>query len=251
MKDNIIEFLYPKKTKLVLENTFPIKAVQNIPDWFKKLKHSHNFRTIKGCVPVLDSLSAGYILRMPQDLYINHNHTNGTKKDSAFRFSYGEEIQSILSLKLNLNTNQPTLHPIKQLGGKEGGCPLVEKNSNLSFYKIMNPFRIRTAPGYSCLFVPPLNNKDDRFEVISGIVDTDTFHNYINFPIVLNGDRYPILETIIEQGTPYVQIIPFKRQNWKMIIKEDNLERPVTQLSTMGKLIHGYKTMFWSKKSWK
>jgi len=36
-----------------------------------------------------------------------------------------------------------------------------------------------------------------------------------------------------------------------MIIKEDNLERPVTQLSTMGKLIHGYKKMFWSKKSWK
>ena len=38
MKDNIIEFLYPKNTKPILENTLPIKAVQNIPRWFKNLK---------------------------------------------------------------------------------------------------------------------------------------------------------------------------------------------------------------------
>ena len=41
MKDNIIEFLYPKNTKPILENTLPIKAVQNIPDWFKKLSNDY------------------------------------------------------------------------------------------------------------------------------------------------------------------------------------------------------------------
>jgi hypothetical protein len=137
------------------------------------------------------------------------------------------------------------------LGGKKGGCPFVEKNSNLNLYKIANPFRIKTPPGYSCLFIPPLNNRDDRFEIISGIVDTDTFPNYINFPIVLNGDKYPVLETIIEQGTPYVQIIPFKRQGWKMEIKEDTQEKEVSELSVLGKLIYTYKNFFWDKKSWK
>ena len=251
MKDNIIEFLYPKKTKPILENTFPIKAVQNIPDWFKKLKHDHKRRTIKGCIPVLDSLSAGYILKMPQDLYVHHNFTHGDKKDSAFKFSYGDQQQFIDNLKLNLNKNILNTHDIEQLGGKKGGCPFVEKNSNLNFYKIANPFRIKTPSGYSCLFIPPLNNRDDRFEIISGIVDTDTFPNYINFPIVLNGDKYPVLETIIEQGTPYVQIIPFKRQGWKMRIKEDTQEKEVSELSVLGKLIYTYKNFFWDKKSWK
>ena len=251
MKDNIIEFLYPKKTKPILENTFPIKAVQNIPDWFKKLKHDHKRRTIKGCIPVLDSLSAGYILKMPQDLYVNHNFTHGDKKDSAFKFSYGDQQQFIDNLKLNLNKNILNTHDIEQLGGKKGGCPFIEKNSNLNFYKIANPFRIKTPSGYSCLFIPPLNNRDDRFEIISGIVDTDTFPNYINFPIVLNGDKYPVLETIIEQGTPYVQIIPFKRQGWKMQIKEDTQEKEVSELSVLGKLIYTYKNFFWDKKSWK
>ena len=142
-----------------------------------------------------------------------------------------------------MNTG-PELHNIIQLGGKEGGCPFVEKNSNLPFYKILNPFRIKTPPGYSCLFVPPLNNSDDRFEIISGIVDTDTFPTYINFPIVLNGDKYPVLETIIERGTPYAQVIPFKREAWQMKIKEDDIEKEVGLLSIQGMLVRAYKNYF-------
>ena len=63
---------------------------------------------------------------------------------------------------------------------------VVEKNKNLPFHKILNPWIITTPPGYSTLFVPPLNNSDDRFSIIAGIVDTDTFKNEINFPIVIH-----------------------------------------------------------------
>jgi len=251
MKDNIIEFLYPKKTKPLLEDVFPIKAIQNLPDWYKKIKHDHKQRTIKGCKPVLDALTAGYILKMPQDFYIKHNVTQGDKKDTFFKSSYGLEAASVKNLNLNVNTDYPALHDIKQLGGKEGGCPFVEKNKNLPFYKIVNPFRIKTPPGYSCLFVPPLNNRDDRFEIISGIVDTDTFPTYINFPIIINGDKYPVLETIIEKGTPYAQIIPFKRESWKKEINEDDEDKSVNVLKIASKLLHNYKTFFWNKKSWK
>jgi hypothetical protein len=67
----------------------------------------------------------------------------------------------------------------------------LKKIKNLSFYKIINPWKIKTPKGYSCLFVSPLNNSDDRFSIISGIVDTDTFPNEINFPIIINGDKIP------------------------------------------------------------
>ena len=105
MKDNIIEFLYPKKAKEFLEEIFPVRAVQNIPDWFKNIKeHNHKKRTIKGCVPFLDAFTAGYILKMPSDFYINHNYTNKDKKDTAWSFpiKHGDILKE---LKLNINNN--------------------------------------------------------------------------------------------------------------------------------------------------
>jgi hypothetical protein len=119
-------------------------------------------------------------------------------------------------------------------------------------YKIYNPWTIKTPKGYSCLFVSPLNNSDDRFSIIAGIVDTDTFRQEINFPIVLNGDKYPTLETIIKKGTPYVQVIPFKRENWKMKIMEKTQKQIELDKISYGLNIYNiYKEKFWSKKSWK
>ena len=84
-----------------------------------------------------------------------------------------------------------------------------------------------------------------------GIVDTDTFPTEINFPIVINGDKYPTLETILKKGTPYVQIIPFKRDKWKMRIIGKNTEE-IRKGKTFYNLnlIHIYKNKYWNKKSW-
>jgi hypothetical protein len=116
----------------------------------------------------------------------------------------------------------------------------------------MNPWIIKTPPGYSCLFLPPMNNTDDRFSILPGIVDTDSFPLEINFPIVLNGDKYPVLKTTIKKGNHYVQVIPFKREKWKMKITKTNNEKiKELQFFSLSEVIHNYKTKFWSKKSWK
>jgi hypothetical protein len=75
--------------------------------------------------------------------------------------------------------------------------------------KFINHWHIKTPPGWSCLFVPPLNREEKNIELISGIVDTDIFHEYINFPgfIIPNDIEYLKLE----QGYPMMQVIPFKR----------------------------------------
>ena len=148
---------------------------------------------------------------------------------------------------INLGRQSPDLHDVKQVLGS----PHVEKNKQLPFLKILNPWIIKTPPGYSCLFVPPLNNIDDRFSIIPGIVDTDTFSNEINFPIVINGDKYPTLDTIIKKGTPYVQVIPFKRDKWKMKITGKNTEEMRKGKTFYGlSLLHTYKNKFWNKKKW-
>jgi hypothetical protein len=251
MFDKEIEFS-AHEDYFALKEDYPIPAKLNIPEWYKKLEHTLKFKTVKGCMPFLDSLTSGYILKLPQDLHVRHNVDNVNEKGEKIKDSfqtYGLHSQSsIINAKyINLNSGLD-YHPTKQLEGS----PLIDKNKNLPFYKILNPWTIKTPKGYSCLFVPPLNNSDDRFSIIPAIVDTDTFHNEINFPMIINGDKYPVLETTFKKGTPYVHIIPFKRDSWKMKFKS----RPQKEIQNSRIfydliLINNYKIKFWNKKSWK
>jgi hypothetical protein len=251
MFEKVIEFS-AHEDYFTLEEDHPTPIKLNIPEWYKKLNHTINAKTIKGCMPFLDTLTSGYLLKMPQDLYIRHNIDNendrGDKfKDSLQTFGLNSESQILFAKGINLNSGIDS-HQIKQLEGS----PFIDKNKNLPFYKILNPWKIKTPKGYSCLFVSPLNNTDDRFSIISGIVDTDVFPSEINFPIVINGDKYPVLETVIKKGTPYVQIIPFKRDSWKMEIKSRN-QKEIQKYRLLYNLnvINLYREKYWNKKSWK
>jgi hypothetical protein len=235
-----------------LKEDYPIPVKLNIPEWYKKLEHTILNRTVKGCMPFLDTLTSGYLLKLPQDFNIRHNVINKNEKGEEFKDSFQtfglHNVPEILHAKsINLNSGID-LHSLKQVEGS----PFIEKNKNLPFYKIVNPWKIKTPKGYSCLFVPPLNNSDDRFSIIPGIVDTDAFSQEVNFPIIVNGDKYPILETIIKKGTPYVQIIPFKRDSWKMVLKPRKQKEIQNSKLFYGlNLINIYKNKFWKKKSWK
>jgi|TARA_R100000005_G_C4986591_1_gene194776 hypothetical protein len=220
----------------------PIKL--NIPEWYKKIKHNIDLKTIKGCMPFLDTLTTGYVLKTPIDFRIQFNCEKDKERfnciSSLINHPYGNFA--------NLNSESDN-HPINQVG-KE--CPYTNKNKDLPFLKILNPWKITTPPGYSCLFVPPLNNTDDKFSIIPGIVDTDTFPLKVNFPIIINGDKYPVLDTIIKMGTPYVQVIPFKRESWKMKIKSSSRDEDNSkQFNYQFKMINVYKEKWWNKKSWK
>jgi len=235
-----------------LKEDYPIPAKLNIPEWYKNLEHSILNRTIKGCMPFLDSLTAGYVLKMPQDFYVRHNVDNKNEKGEKIKDSFQtfglHAVQQLLHVKsINLNSGLD-MHSIKQVEGS----PFIEKNKNLPFYKILNPWKIKTPKGYSCLFLPPLNNSDDRFSIIPGIVDTDIFPNEINFPIIINGDKYPVLETTIKKGTPYVQVIPFKRDNWQIKLKSIKQKEVENSRLFYGlKVINNYKERYWNKKLWK
>lgn len=246
MLQNIIEFKAPKEyVDLNEDHPKPIKL--NIPEWFKKLKHSPDYLTIKGCVPFMDSMTTGYVLGLPQDFTLKNNVLKDGKIISAMIPSQQEPYKTI---NLNLNKeNVEQAHSIKQVEGS----PITKKNLFAPIQKILNPWIIKTPPGYSCLFVPPLNNEDDRFSIIPAIVNTDTYLLEINFPFVMNGDKYPVLDTMIKRGTPYVQIIPFKRENWKMKIigtnRKDLIKNETRFLKHTLDLFHRYRTKWWNKSS--
>jgi hypothetical protein len=237
-----------------LKEDYPIPAKLNIPDWYKNLEHTLSKRTAKGCMPFLDSLTAGYLLKIPQDIALKHNadakdEKGNNIKDSYQQFSLDNFWQLLNAKYINLNSaSSLEIHKTFQLEGS----PLVEKNKNLPFHKILNPWKIKTPKGYSCLFVSPLNNSDDRFSIIPGIVDTDSYNLEINFPIVVNGDKYPTLETVIKKGTPYVQVIPFKRDSWKMTLNKRK-QKEIQNSSIFFSLtfLDRYKHKSWQKKTWR
>ena len=245
-KNDYIKKLVIDAFKTPIFNIQTTINTQSLIDYAYELKNKSKGR-------VISNVSGWQSEELDKDLPIFNELKNTINKFAQDLHEYIDLKKDSLNILDNIwfNINykgRPECHDIQQLEGS----PLVEKNKNLTFHKILNPWIIKTPPGYSTLFVPPLNNADDRFSIIPGIVDTDSFENEINFPIVINGDKYEILDTILERGTPYVQCIPFKRESWKMQIKVIETNKYLENRFFMVKhLIHNYKKLFWKKKSWK
>ena len=72
MLQNIIEF-QANHQYVDLKEDLPKPIKLNIPEWYKKLQHSATKLTIKGCVAVMDSLTTGYVLSLPQDIILKNN----------------------------------------------------------------------------------------------------------------------------------------------------------------------------------
>ena len=182
MFDKVIEFS-TQEDYLALKEDYPIPSKLNIPSWFKELNHTFEQRTVKGCMPFLDALTTGYALKLPVDY-----HLRITKQENQkFKVEMGPLFQNTglagiddYLKKINADPNIEH-HGSEQIKYKE----LQEKNYNVNFGKFLNPWIIKTPLGYSCLFVHPLNNHSLPFEIIAGIVDTDTFGLPVNFPFNL------------------------------------------------------------------
>ena len=207
----------------------PKPASKFIPEEYKKLKrfrddnlHSH---TVKTCVPFLDSLTMGYIIPFDQDYLV-------------------DPVENDFSVTpANKERNDFGFHNVTQLPDE------WKKTAGENAGKFHNKWLIKTPPGYSCLFIKPMNRLESRFDIIAGVVDTDVYINVINFPFILNKRDKQFL---IKKGEPMVQVIPYKRESWKMwsgFYKEKKHQLTLDLLNS--KWMDRYKKMFWSKKSFK
>ena len=188
--------------------------------------------TIRRCVPFLDAITAGYIIPLPYDIFVTR-----------------DKITSADGVELDLpfySSNGPGVHFHSPEQAKDH--PMNKKNKPIA--KIMNPWSVKTPSGYSCAFLPPLNSKESPIEIMSGIVDTDTYDNQVNFPFNLIDENF---EGLIPAGTPVAQVMPFKRESWKMKFgSEKDLEQSrVTASKLKMKVFDSYRSQFWSKKEFR
>lgn len=225
---SLIKFLYQPEHKGVFPE--PVAANKVLPSFYKSLKPQWDdgvtSGTAKRCIPFLEATSAGYIIPLWADLEVKTN--NG-------------EISLTFPDYLPMS-NSLGQHDIQQLKG----YPLEDNPYGSNLMKFINPWTIETPEGYSCMFMSPMNHFETRFKIIDGIVDTDNYYNQVNFPFVWTGGDGSFF---IPQGTPLVQVVPFKRQETTSVVEELDIERDRLTKSRLGtKLFNSYRQLNWHKR---
>lgn len=198
--NEVIEFYcHPNLQGVIPE---PRPAVKSFPEWFKTLPpEDHSARdafntplmTAKKCFPILDGMSLGFTMPLCADLRIT---TNSNLTEIGLHNPPGLKVAEF--------------HDIRQVGGRSypgyPGQPV----------KFINHWVIKTAPGWSTLFISPMNYFNRDFTCIAAMVDTDRYPKEVNFPAVWHT---PNFDDTIKAGTPLVTAIPIKRKMFSKKVK--------------------------------
>jgi hypothetical protein len=218
----------------------PRPASKFLPDYYKNMpahsagshdspvfnENGEPAETMKKCMPVLDSMSFGYIIPVPTEIFCESTGDFG--KQFTWPVDNFSAIQS---------------HP----DGQFPGLPIPAEYDDAAAYKFINPWHIVTPPGYSVLFTQPMWHYDLPYHIFPGVVDTDSHPMQVNFPFIMRRDFHGM----IRRGQPMVQVIPFKREPFESSLgtkkEEDNRiwQRAKTQFS------NNYKDFFRSPKSFR
>lgn len=213
----------------------PYPAVKQLPEWFTKanpyddkvlrFRNSFSNGTFKKCTPILDSLSAGYIIPLWADVMIEQN-------------GQGSEV---------FWKTSNSVFQLHSLSSKEIPSP---PGYEQVVYNYLNCWIPQTPKGYSCLIIPPLGYNNSPFKAIPAIVDTDSSTMELVFPMWIKTG----FEGIVEKGAPMVQIIPFKRDDWTSTFdhyEDDEYKNVILEKNFNGTMVGHYLKNHHSKKKFK
>lgn len=232
--------------QIIFTNTFgvpeeysPKPASNFVPEWYKKLEsyiggdkkpngEGKTNITVKRCMPVFDAITNGYIILSSADVFVSQRETEDGTIQPYFEWSNYGLIQ---------------FHPAVQAPEHPN------RNNHMAYPKWINPWAIKTPKGYSVLFTQPMH-RESPFTILPGIVDTDTYTAPVNFPFVLNDVNF---EGLIPAGTPIAQVIPFKRDKWKMSLgtQAEFIEQQQVANRLQTKFFDAYKSIFRQPKEYK
>jgi hypothetical protein len=182
----------------------PVPAKKLVPNWYKNLDVLHDAglemsaalmsqynskvpQTIKACVPVMDFLTSGYVLRAPADVVITPDNTG---EFVGWSYTSSEAMCSA--------------HAHAQ-------CPVTIDNKKHNYIKVHNPWVVKTPAGYSSYFYQPDFFGSEGIKLFSGVVDTDTYTDSVMFPGYLKAEK----SFVIHAGDPVMVVFPFKRDSWE------------------------------------
>lgn len=216
----------------------PVPASQYLPEWWRKntpyepskndpegkkikILNSGSTATMKKCVPMLDLLTAGYIVPLWSDVFVEQDTTNLNITWRVKKDVFQEHMQN------NIATPDGYIHQVRY----------------------MNYWLPQLPKGYSMLVIPPIGYPNNPFRVIPAIIDYDKYPISLTPPCFVKED----VNGVIERGTPMMQLIPFKRDNWESEYSymEDYEMHVLYNRDLKNTLVNNYIKHFWQKKSFK
>jgi hypothetical protein len=207
--------------------------------------------SIQRCQPIIDSMTLGYTIRTHAEIYIESKDNESAHLNEEVCPAPSVITTATYPRRITDSPNSgASFHPF----GQAMEHPYSKKQEQ-HLLKIFTPWIVKTAPGYSVIFHSPLNDQNEYFDVVPGVMDSDRFFPKLNFMIALKDKNF---NGIIPVGTPLVQVVPFKRENWEMVIEhtKEGMERVKEGKgkidATLASVFHlPYRKLFWSKKEFK
>lgn len=239
-----ISFISNRQHLTKNSSSCPMSTVKTMPKWYKDAdvfavdpntgkpwinpQDGGKVPTWKACPALFDAMSTGYVLRTPCDIEFYYDKTRIRAK--------------VLDNKCVdfIDHRDPMPQFIPPIGYDE------------NHFAWWVDWATSVPEGYSVLYTQPMNRFDLPFLSTSGIVDNDK----VNLPGLMPFFIFKGWTGIIPAGTPYSQLIPFKRENWdSSVVIEDPKKIPQKNFinSMKYRIKNGgvYKNKVWQKRSYR
>lgn len=206
-----------------------------VPEWFKSIKpynksnlifdkkNNSVIKNVKSCIPFFDTLISGYTIELWCDVFFD---TQGLEKT----IKWAGDVA-----------------PLQRREAEVTSVPTPHGYDNIMHYMWRLPYAMKTPPGYSLFFSHPFNRYELPFLTSTGIVDAEK---------IMHGGQVPFfLKTgfsgLVEKGTPILQVLPFKRENWKAEKDLNMQQEDKDERARSNNVFYGnYKNNKWFKKTY-
>ena len=222
----------------------PVKSV--LPEWWKKASLFFKFPDgsfyeagkdketgkvekglgFKSCPALLDSFSTGYVLKTPTDImFVQNDNVPYVIIDNEYS-AFCSEREEMPEFEAPHGYSKKHFHWWPNWG-------------------------IEAPEGYSILVLNPINRFDLPFLTVSGIIDSDKYTSSGLMPFFLKEG----FSGMIPKGTPFAQIIPIKREDWKsefIYHDEKSISDRFEKTANMYRKPFGgiYKKSTWTRKNY-
>ncbi len=185
--------------------------------------------TWKACPAIMDGFSTGYVLKTPCDI-------------TFFKTSTG-------SIDVKIDDVRHKDFCTRRLAMPQFEHPEGFYKDHFAWY---SEWGIELPEGYSALFMTPMNRFDLPFMNTTGIVDSDKVHLLGTFPFFIAKDW----EGTVPAGTPYLQVLPFKRENWnhqlEFLDQKEIYDKMIENMKFYRQPDGGiYKNHVWTRREYK
>ena len=204
----LINFIRNRPWLTAESDSAPKPTIQTIPDWYRKADRfavkpngeywqdpmvGGKIPTWKACPAIFDIMGTGYVYRTPCDI------------------EFYEE-NDVIKVKVLDDKNKDFIQvrpPMPQFVP-----PMGYHEFHFAWW---SDWAVKVPEGYSVLYTQPFNRFELPFLTTSGIIDNDQ----VNLPGTMPFFVVKGFTGILPAGTPYAQMLPFKRENWHSEVDAD------------------------------